>query len=115
MNWYSEIEEILGDFDTLKLNSISKLSLYSVVTNDNYHMLNLDILVSYFPDVLLELKFIEIRQFVLPELVGGPMQFGELIITDIKNQELENMNYRIQDELVEIAFYCRDIEVKNIT
>ena len=114
MSWYSDIEAKLGKCDTRKFNAIKKLTLHSVVSDNDYHSLNLDILLIYYPDTLIDMTFVEIQDFKLPPVLGGQMSFGELFIEDIRDRGYENVNYKICDELKGPSFYCRDIMVNNV-
>ncbi len=115
-DYVSILEKVVGDFLPLKCDMISEVRIVSEFDDieDKFDM-NAHFRFMYDEQYSIALKFGGIRQFHMPELAGGSMEFGELFIESVKAHGLEGISYEIGDELAGYHFYCREIEVESVS
>jgi len=115
-DYVSILKKVIGDFLPLKCDMISELRIISEFDDmEERSDLNAHFRVMYDEQYRIALKFGGIRQFHIPDIAGGCMQFGELFIESVKDHGLEGISYEVGDELNGYHFYCRDIEVESVS
>ena len=101
----------IPDFSLLKLDRIAKMSLA-------FPRSGIGILLTVatrYPikgkDISIVLGFDGVRDLQFPVLSGNVFSFGELVVEDVRERQLEGIRFWVNDYLVDISFYCNTIEI----
>ncbi len=62
-------------------------------------------------DTPVVLQFDGVRDLRLPVLTGFSFAFGELVVRDVRAQQLEGIRFQVEDYLEDLTFYCKTISV----
>ncbi len=62
-------------------------------------------------DTPVVLQFDGVRELRLPVLTGFSFAFGELVVKDVRESQLEGIRFRVEDFLEDLTFYCKTISV----
>lgn len=62
-------------------------------------------------DIPVIVQFDGVRQLQLPELTGGVFSFGELVVKDVRDRQLEGIRFWVKDFLEDLSFYCKTINI----
>jgi len=62
-------------------------------------------------DTPVVLIFDGVRDLQLPALTGFGFAFGELVVKDVRERQLEGIRFWVEDFLEDLTFYCKTINV----
>ncbi len=111
---YEEAVGVIGEFDFDEFRLIEKMS-FQVVEGPDRPVQELELQMRTErrdPAARIRLRFIGVHKLRIEDWPPGEVSLGSFEILDIRDRQLEGLNWQIQDyEQDAISFFCRNVEI----
>ncbi len=104
-------KELIPKIDWLRLDRVSALRVEFPENGIGVRLVIWSCYSGMDGDAPVILQFDEVRDLKMPVLTGAGFSFGEFVVDDVSDHQLEGIRFRARDFLAGISFYCARISI----